>query len=289
MLVSLQKTLSLLTQFASVTALLAAMGQTACKQNPAEDSNVSITGGKAVDKNSVLHHSTVLIKMPNGNMCTATLVGPKHLTTAAHCVKGVGPDTIIKAGFGIDAKIQAQVILNVDKWVSHPNYAFQGNDLAILTLKEAVPAPYKHVEIARPEELGFFKEIIYAGYGTLAETAKGSQMLRSVSTRIMYVSKTEKQFNTFITGKGSCYGDSGGPGYIYDSKTKRYKAVGAVSTAYRYGSAKCGQGDTTTDLTQYLGWIEGTFKALGAPLPYSLGMDGTEAEIGRNLVFVGSR
>ncbi len=267
------------------TALSLLATQTACKKSSEEQSAVAIVNGEIAEAGSAVFRSTAMLKFSDGSYCTGTLVGPRQLTTAAHCLKPIEKEGTFKVGFGLDSNLQPALIRQVSKWVIHPSYSTD-YDLAVLTLTEDVPAPYQAVQIANPGDIGFFREVIYAGYGSLYEEDESDQPLRWVSTRVLYVSKLFKHFTTFMTNKGSCYGDSGGPGYIFDSQSQSLKAVGAVSTASRLGNGKCGQGDTTTDLTQFHSWIAGSFRAMGAPLPYDLGNDSSESALSRNKIIL---
>ena len=76
----------------------------------------------------------------------------------------------------------------------------------------------------------------------------------------------EGYFLTEINGKGSCYGDSGGPGFVIDENTMCLRVAGVVSRASLSGNGKCGQGNTMMDVTYFGGWIEDSFAQLEAPL-----------------------
>ena len=57
-------------------------------------------------------------------------------------------------------------------------------------------------------------------------------------------------------GKGSCYGDSGGPAVFYDEYNKPYQ-IGVVSWAGGDGCVEPGFPDVFARVTTYLDWIEG--------------------------------
>ncbi|WP_141733381.1 S1 family peptidase [Oligoflexus tunisiensis] len=243
---------------------------------------LGIVGGTAVKTKTLLARSTAQIYFPDTD-CTATLVGPTQLTTAAHCFEpGV---TTAEMRFGIDST-KPDLVIPVAKWIVHPSYDNQFRyDAAVVTLQKPVPAELVPVPIAKPEELFAGRDVIYAGYGTLSETGQVAGTLNWVSVKVESVAANNPSFDTVINGKGTCYGDSGGPGYIVDEATQCLKAVGATSTASQKSpTGLCGEGDTTTDLTRLQGWIAASFAALGAPLEGLNTKDGSEAAAAQNVI-----
>ena len=60
-----------------------------------------------------------------------------------------------------------------------------------------------------------------------------------------------------LDGSGSCFGDSGGPLFIYDKEQDMHYQVGITS----FGDTKCGKVDKRppavwTKVPKYIGWIE---------------------------------
>jgi hypothetical protein len=244
---------------------------------------LGIVGGTAVKSQSLLARSTAQIYFPETD-CTATLVGPTQLTTAAHCFDpGV---RTAEMRFGIDST-KPDLIIPVAKWIVHPSYNGQTYtyDAAVVTLQKPVPPALIPVPIAKPDELFAGREVIYTGYGTLSEKGQVAGKLNWVSVKVESVATNNPSFDTVINGKGTCYGDSGGPGYIVDEATQCLKVVGATSTAsMKSPTGLCGEGDTTTDLTRLQGWIAASFAALGAPLDGLNTKDGSEAAAARNVI-----
>jgi secreted trypsin-like serine protease len=241
---------------------------------------LGIVDGERVEKDSLISRSTGQLELEDGS-CTATLIGPRHMVTAAHCMAESNP-TEVRFGLKPDS---ADIVLSVGKWVMHPMFTDEGisYDVAVFTLEDEVPSSLVPVSVANPEDLQIGVDIIIAGYGTASEKSEKSQPLSMVRVPLEEVNATDRYFSTLINGKASCYGDSGGPGYIVDKQTQCLKAVGVVSIASLKGNGQCGEGDTMMDLTRYKGWIAASFEQLGAPLS-GLVNDGSESDAARNRV-----
>ncbi len=244
--------------------------------------NLQITGGNVVKPDSVMKLSTVKIKFESNIFCTGTLIGPKHLVAAAHCVKGEMPTEV---RFGINPESAPDLTVPVKSWIYHPDYNGRNFDVAIVMLKNEVPAQFTYAPLAKAKMLKAGMTVYYAGYGSLAEDSKASSnTLYWTAVKIDSIDTERRSFSTEINGKGSCYGDSGGPGYIIDTEGSCLLAAGVVNTASVKGNGICGQGDTSFDMTQALGWISDSFKILSAPLPYKVINDGTEAAVSRDIL-----
>ncbi|MGE0171942.1 MAG: trypsin-like serine protease [Oligoflexales bacterium] len=241
---------------------------------------LGIVDGKRVAESSLISRSTGQLWLEDSD-CTATLIGPRHMLTAAHCLADANP---IEVRFGLKPD-SAKTVIPVAKWVIHPLYNDREipHDIAIFTLENEVPSELVPVPLANPEDLQIGTDIIITGYGTASEKSENSQPLSMVLVPLEEVNAADRYFSTVINGKASCYGDSGGPGYIVDKQTQCLKAVGVVSIASINGNGKCGEGDTMMDATRYKGWIAASFEQLGAPLS-GLPKDGSELDATQNRV-----
>lgn len=243
--------------------------------------SLNITQGQLVKPESVMLKTTVKIKFRSNIYCTGTLVGPRQVITAAHCLKDETPTEV---RFGREPDANAELIVPVKWWIIHPDYD-RIFDIGIVLLNEDVPSDFGYARIAKPKTLAAGMTVYYAGYGSTSEENKTyTNSLAWTATKIESISAERRSFSTVIDGKGSCYGDSGGPGYVMDASNSCLLAVGVVNTASTKGNGVCGQGDTSFDMTQATGWIGDSFKILGAPLPYTLPLDGTESAVSRNVL-----
>lgn len=230
------------------------------------DTSLAIVGGSQVKNLSLIARSTGRL-ISTSSRCTATLIGPKHLLTAAHCLAKSGTKPV-EVRFGIDPE-HPSVSIPVKKWLIHPQYKLGSivphHDIAVLVLASSVPQGMTPVPLAVEEELSKGTDIIIAGYGTGGEESQQGLPLSMAQVPLEKVSE-EGYFLTEINGKGSCYGDSGGPGFVVDQDTMCLSVAGVVSRASIAGNGKCGQGNTMMNTTYYRNWIEDSFAQLEAPL-----------------------
>ena len=233
-----------------------------CGSSRESPSDVKIVGGSLVSDSSEdpARVSTVALTnaeaFSNGkSFCTAVLIEPSILLTAAHCVfdedtKGATSEKIIvvfstKVGAS-DAEIRDVAAIEVN-----PTYQYDllrdgedpekkpMNDLAVIRLSEAAPSTYQPVQIV-PENTKYSKdqELILAGYGvTETRTRNDTGTLREVAvdivkddtagkvlivkgpdlgvTAIVPPENDNAEPTTRPADGGACAGDSGGPAYLH--------------------------------------------------------------------------
>lgn len=149
------------------------------------------------------------LMMDGEQYCSATLVAPSVVITAAHCVEGLGGASI-EFFVGDNANLPSSGrLFAVQGMHPHPDYDGQAltHDIAVLILAEAILG----VEPVAPrlDPLGDVvgKEALFVGFGLTESGSFGVKM--SVS---MPITKMEEQwlFNA-DPQKNTCSGDSGGP------------------------------------------------------------------------------
>lgn len=171
--------------------------------------------------------------------CTGTLVSPKTVLTAKHCLA-----SNIRVYFGTYANQQGS-----GTWIDTVHrQGHQSADIAMLTLASAGPATPIPLN---PEDLATLvgQPIRIAGFGVTSEngTSSGTKRvgmatLQSVDGGIMYATNMPS---------GTCYGDSGGPNFMMIGGTERL--IGVTS----FGTAACGSGlDGSVRVDTYRAWIE---------------------------------
>ncbi len=187
-----------------------------------------IVGGKRVNSNDKDSKSVVMILSlddKDAGICTATLISPKILLTAAHCIKVSAEKTLIVFHTAISCESGFDVTKNtqrVSKLIKHELYVpsektIEGvNDIALIILKEPAPTNYPIYKIANPSELKDSKLYFY-GYGVTGSNEGGSGILRktSFSSEDFVVEKESDKVRVKQNrGTGICFGDSGGPGLV---------------------------------------------------------------------------
>ena len=193
-----------------------------------------IVGGTEVIPYSIPWQVALVAENGDSPDCGGTLIGPKHILTAAHCFYNdegnvnvaefdviVGEHDVTSTADGTRHKACGRTI--------HPNYnhATVDHDYAIIRLQEAVSfdarsAPACLPNSGLPNNFLDDKTMRVSGWGSLSEEEAGPDRLHSVDvpgmsnadcrTRHGETAITDAMFCAGRDSGGidSCYGDSGG-------------------------------------------------------------------------------
>lgn len=179
--------------------------------------------------------------------CSATLVEPRRVLTAAHCLAHTAPGALrFVLGPSIGA---AERVLAVASIAPHPLYdeATLENDIGFALLDEE--APVEPMRILPELDASFAgRELVFVGYGVTG-TGTGAGIKRRVSIPIAEIGPT--QFSYDAPSKNTCSGDSGGPAFARVGG--EYLIAGVTS----YGDVFCDQYGVDTRADVYTGFVLG--------------------------------
>jgi hypothetical protein len=234
--------------FASLVLLFAAPSEGTADTPPSP-----VVGGQEVGVCDF--PADVYIGDPGGFHCTGSLVHPRVVVTAAHCIGGIS-----HVGFG-EVVWESTIDVPVADCVEHPSYWSWGIDLGVCTLAADAP-PVAMVPVVmgcEVDELVPGKEIVLAGFGQSDEASgTGGGIKRTTTNTIDELSLDANELYLLGDSTGSCYGDSGGPAYAQLSDGS-WRVVAAVSGPHPNAPPLgCGFGGTYELIHTEVQWIEDT-------------------------------
>ena len=189
------------------------------------------------------------------NHCTGTLIGPRKVLTAGHCVKGF---QALRMRFVIGPNINnPQAVVRVQSLAAHPNYNSYNttNDIGVVMLTSDAPVKPMGVLTSAMSSSWVGRSLYFVGYGlSNGYAGTGSGTKRAVWMKISRVSSDT--FTYQDSGRNTCNGDSGGPAFYKDSAGD-YLVAGVTS----YGDQYCVQYGVDTRVDRYLSFIKPTAPA----------------------------
>ncbi|MFF3462468.1 S1 family peptidase [Streptomyces sp. NPDC002619] len=190
--------------------------------------------------------------------CGGTLVAPKKVVTAAHCMVGETTGSVRVVGGRTYLNGTNGTVSRVSKIWINPSYtdANNGDDVAVLTLSTSMPyttASYVSSSQTSVYAAGTTARIL--GWGTTSESGSSSNQLRTATVPIVSDSGCRSSYGSdFVQsdmvcagyssgGVDTCQGDSGGPLLI--------GGVLAGITSWGEGCAEAGYPGVYTRLTTF--------------------------------------
>lgn len=244
----------------ALVSLLTLAGCTGAAMAPGV-ADEEIIGGAADDADAavVLLYMTVP-GQTGGSLCTAEIISPHVVLSAAHCTGGEDP-TVTNATWrvylGPDfSKATAADLLAVKE--AHYNPKFDranlpgGNDVGVAILQNAlpssiVPLPYNRASM----DSGFDGNAVrFVGYGLDNAAAQtGAGVKRTTTTTLTDHTALLLHFSDGT--HETCNGDSGGPAFM--TVGGKQTIVGLTS----YGDVNCAAGGYDTRVDAMAAWIDG--------------------------------
>lgn len=222
----------------------------ACRTTETPGSDTKIIGGETYTGQPAIG----MLSFKKEMSCTATLISPTRIVTAAHCIdpRFSEPEHY---GFHLGPQWEGSQAFAVAKVVRHPAYNDDEavNDIAYLDLKEV--APIEPIKAHRGSLDGLSGQRLFlVGYGANkgsedGRPRSGSGTKRAVSMKVVAVN--DGKIKLLEEGKSACNGDSGGPALL-EVAPGNFELVGVTSC----GDIDCFSYGVYTRLDRYLGFLE---------------------------------
>jgi len=239
---------------------------------PAVDPDGRIVGGWEVSPEGKYPFMVGLVQRKNdnynGQFCGASIIGPKWVLTAAHCVEGASPSQFDVLVGAHDLKTDGTRV-RVASSTMHPNYNADttNNDIALIELQEAVS--FEAIGLPASDLATAGNDLNVIGWGSTQVIAADHtravplwpwelrEVIFEISTHSVCGSVYGSGYRplTMFCGGGSgidsCQGDSGGP--VFDMVSGEWTQVGIVS--FGFGCGAPGVPGVYTRLSALTDWV----------------------------------
>ena len=243
----------------------------------------NIVGGVEVSAGNLVSKSTVKIHMNGNTHCTGTLIGPRHIVTAAHCFNLTKDPSSLRIGTDVRG-VETRNVL-VEKLTIHPRYTSINRnpvtkeyvdenfyDIAIIVLSAELSG-MKPVGMGDSGSLVAGSQVLLAGYGGFTDEDLQNGIERPLAAVFTKVKSVNDDFQDIQLSTaeniGPCSGDSGGPLFLKHPDKQCLVLLGSVTGYSRGKWRSCADGGgTITDVSTFQGWLKCSFEDAGAPLAH---------------------
>jgi len=248
---------------------------------PRNNSNITVAYGDKLRSNSVLIRSTFALLPANPEQkipyCTAVLIAPQLLLTAAHCLDFDRPE--LRLGYGPDMMNPSGILTG--RGIAHESYDAPYNepfsfDIGMIRLDSPVSAPLLPLALAQEEDFSVGTTVTVLGYGVSTTSKSADSVFVEDNTRLfkteaniqrIYRTNDEddvSEYGLFVSqsldGKSAlCEGDSGGPVLL---KRGDDWVVAGITVG---GMGQCATEAFHTNIDFYQPWIAASSSSLLNP------------------------
>ncbi len=186
-----------------------------------------LIGGRVVDR---ADWPDLIRIRQGGATCSAVIVGPRAVMTAAHCSKADGEVVPVSESEEVVLDLGTSGARFTAKCTLSPLYRSHGHDVALCLSNANLPPPFAVIS-SEPVRLG--DTVTLSGYGCTRSDGTGGNngVLKVGNVRVVHEAVDEPKrlwFETLGT-VALCYGDSGGPAYKPVVRGQPHQVVGINS------------------------------------------------------------
>lgn len=222
-----------------------------------------IVGGSPTDTDPAVVQLVTMLAQGKSAMCSGTLIAPRVVLTAAHCIDGDDPPAEQFVHFGTTIRGEDPGFIGrrevVDRVFFDP-WSLSSNDIAMVLLAEDAPVAPVVIDRVGLVDLDIGRTLRLVGWGDTIGDAGDAGTKRTVMASLTGF------YNEWVMSYGSaegntCQGDSGGP--ILMERDGYEILVGVTS----WGIAGCEGTSGATRVAAYADWIDEWLIEHGQPLP----------------------